>query len=315
MTDGVRAMRTGNGLSRTPKGNSRQFHGAGPGAESSVLSTVVLDQLISEIPLVFLDTETTGLNPHFGDRVVEIALARFRGDVMENLFDTLVDPRRSIPPSVTRIHGITDSDVQGKPAFAQVARQVREELGGAVIVGHNAPFDLGFLVNEFRIAREEPPDNPVLDTLSLLRSHFRFPSNSLSRVADYLGIKTRNAHRALSDALTTHEVFAYIVGELTARYKARTLEEFLNLQGGNIQWREKDGADFPLPPALDEAFRQNRKLFIRYEDAFGESTERWVSPRAVFMQREIIYLNAYCHLRNEERRFRLDRVIEMRVEE
>jgi DNA polymerase III epsilon subunit family exonuclease len=274
----------------------------------------MLDQLISEIPLVFLDTETTGLNPHFGDRVVEIALARFRGEVMENLFDTLVNPQRSIPTGVTRIHGITDADVRGKPTFAQIAPQVREELREAVLVAHNAPFDLGFLMNEFRLARQEPPNNLVLDTLSFLRSHFNLPSNSLPRVADYLGIE-RKRHRALSDALITHEVFAFVVNKLNARYNARTLDDFLNLQGGNIEWREKDGGDLPLPPELDEALRQNRKLFIRYERDSGERTERWVSPRAVYRQRDAIYLSAYCHMRNGERVFRLDRVIEMRVEE
>ncbi len=274
----------------------------------------MLDQSISEIPLVFLDTETTGLNPHL-DRVVEIALARFRDDVMENLFDTLVNPGRSIPPGVTRIHGITDSDVQGKPPFYEIAPQVREELRGAVLVAHNAPFDLGFLINEFRLARQEPPNTLVLDTLSFLRSHFSFPSNSLPRVAEYLGIGNKRAHRARADVFTTHEVFAFVVNELAARHHARTLDDFLNLQGGNIEWREKDGADLPLPPELDEALRQNRKLFIRYEDAFGGRTERWVSPRAVYRQRDIIYLSAYCHLRNDQRAFRLDRVIEMRVEE
>jgi DNA polymerase III epsilon subunit family exonuclease len=275
----------------------------------------MLDRPISEIPLVFLDTETTGLNPHYGDRVVEIALARFRGDVMENHFVTLVNPQRSIPPGVTRIHGITDSDVRGKPTFTQIAPQVREELRETVLVAHNAPFDLGFLINEFRLAQQEPPNNLVLDTLSFLRGHFSFPSNSLPRVADYLGIEKKPAHRALSDALTTREVFAFVVNKLGARHNAQTLDEFLNLQGGNIQWREKDGADFPRPPELDEALRRNRKLFIRYEDAYGERTERWVSPRAMYMQRDVIYLTAYCHLRREERRFRLDRVIEMRVEE
>jgi DNA polymerase III subunit epsilon len=273
----------------------------------------MFDQLISEIPLVFLDTETTGLNPHFGDRVVEIALVRFRGDVQENYFDTLVDPQCLIPPEVTRIHGITDADVEGKPNFAQIASQVREELNETVVVMHNAPFDLGFLRNEFHLARQDRPTILALDTLSFLRSYFRLPSNSLGRAADYLGIK-RGSHRALADALTTRDVFAFIVNQLGAQRNARTLSDFLDLQGGSIEWPEKDGRDLPLPPELDEALRQNKRLFIRYEDAYGGRTERWVSPRGVFVQREIIYLHAYCHLRNEERHFRLDRVIEMRVE-
>lgn len=282
---------------------------------SFALFAAMLDRPISDVPLVFIDTETTGLNPHFGDRVVEIALARFRGDVMEDYYVSLVNPQRSIPFSVSQIHGITDSDVKDKPAFPQIMPQVREQFDDAVVVGHNAPFDMGFLANEFRLARQEIPNNLVLDTLTLLHRQFSFPSNGLQRVADYMGIEKRGAHRALADVLTTRKVFIFIAEKLAERYNAQTVGDFLNLQGGSVQWREREGANFPLPTPLDEALRQNRKLFIHYEDAFGGRTERWVSPRGVHMQNDIIYLRAYCHMRNDERSFRLDRVIEMRVEE
>lgn len=273
----------------------------------------MLDLPISSLPLVFLDTETTGLNPRTGDRVVEIALARFRGEVMENYFVSLVSPQRRIPREVSRIHGITDADVRAAPTFAQIVPQLRAELGDAVVVAHNALFDLGFVINEFRLARETHPDNLVLDTLILLRTYFQFPSNSLPNVAQRLGIQTQNAHRALGDALTTREVFAFIVNQLGAR--ARTLGELLELQGGAIRWPQRDAQDTLLPPALQDALNQNRKLFLRYADNFGEQSERWVSPLDVYFQRDVIYLRAYCHLRNGERQFRLDRVIEMRVEE
>lgn len=274
----------------------------------------MLDRPISEIPLVFLDTETTGLNPHFGDRVVEIALARFRGDVMEDHYVSLVDPGRKIPLRVTQIHGITDSDVRGQPTFAEILPQLQEQLEEVVIVGHNAPFDLGFLVKEFRLARQQPPNNLVLDTLSFLRAHYNLPSNSLPRVAEYFRIDRKTAHRALADALTTHDVFAKVVQDLSRTRRARTLGDYLNLQGGNIEWHQNDGADLPLPPALDEALRTNRRLFIRYQSENGQRTERWISPRAVYKQREVIHIFAFCHLRGDERQFRLDRVIEMTVE-
>jgi DNA polymerase III epsilon subunit family exonuclease len=274
----------------------------------------MLDQLISEIPLVFLDTETTGLNPRYGDRVVEIALARFRGGVMENYFVSLVNPGRSISPGASRIHGITDLDVRNAPTFADLTSQLDAEFGDAVLVAHNAPFDLGFLASEYRFARQRFSPELVVDTLSLLRRHFSFPSNSLPKVAHRLGIQTERFHRALADVLTTQAVFTFIAQELAAQ-GARTLGDFLELQGGTIQTPERNGADVPLPPALEEALRLNRKLFLHYVDGFGEHSERWVSPMGVHMQKDYLYLRAYCHLRLSERQFRLDRVIEMKVEE
>ncbi len=275
----------------------------------------MLDQPISEIPLVFVDTETTGLNPRFGDRMVEIALARFRRDVMEDYYVTLLNPGRSISPGAARIHGITDADVRHAPRFAEVIPILREALEGSVLVMHNAPFDLGFISNEFGLAGQELPNNLVLDTLALLRRHFNFPSNSLPRVAEQLGIRPDRFHRALADVLTTREVFAFIAGEL-ARRGAHTFADFLRLQGGTVPWLERGrGPDVPLPPALEEALRLRRKVFLRYVDGTGEQTERWVSPLDVRVERDCLYLRAYCHLRNGERSFRLDRVIEIKLEE
>ncbi len=273
----------------------------------------MLDLPISEIPLVFLDTETTGLNPGYGDRIVEIALARFRRGVMENFFDSLVNPRRPIGPGAMQIHGITDADVRDAPVFAEIAPQLCDEFSETVIVAHNAPFDLGFVANEFRLARQPCPANLVLDTLTLLRRYFSFPSNSLPRVADALGIQRKESHRALADVLTTHQVFDFIASDLQRR-GAFTLRDFLDWQGGTIPWQEQPAFDVPLPPQVEEALRLNRRLFLRYRDDKGIITERQITPIGVRSDRSVVYLRAFCHLRNGERYFRLDRIIELRLE-
>ncbi len=271
----------------------------------------MLDQPLSEIPLVFLDTETTGLSPRFGDRMVEIALARFRGDAMENFYTTLLNPERSIAPGAVQVHGITDRDVADAPRFRDVAKQVRAEMEGVVLVAHNAPFDLGFVANEFRLARVNSPANLALDTLALLRRNFSFRSNALRNVARALGIETETTHRALADVLTTRAVFEFIIGEL----RPQSLRELLEMQNGTVAWADTSvREDLPLPPALDEALRSHRKLFMRYVDEFGGKTERWVSVMDVRAQKEYIYVRAFCHLRDAERSFRLDRVVEMRME-
>lgn len=272
----------------------------------------MLDLPLDEVPLVFLDTETTGLSPQYGDRVVEIALARFRGSVMEDFFTTLLQPERSISPGAARVHGITDRDVADAPLFREVAEQVSAAMAGAVIVAHNAPFDLGFVAHEFQLARTSPPANLALDTLTLLRRYFRFRSNALGRVAEELGIDRETAHRALADVLTTRAVFDYIIGEL----KPPTLRELLHMQGGTVAWADTSlRQELPLPPALAEALKSHRKLYLCYVDEWGDRTERWVSPVNVTLRNEYIYLRAFCHLREAERSFRLDRVVEMKMEE
>lgn len=271
----------------------------------------MLDLPLTEIPLVFLDTETTGLTPRFGDRMVEIALARFRGGAMENFYTTLLNPERSISPGATRVHGIRDGDVRDAPRFRDVAPQVRAEMEGAVLVAHNAPFDLGFVANEFRLARVNAPANLALDTLALLRRYFHFPSNALPRVADALGIDRETSHRALADVLTTRAVFEYILDELNSP----SLRELLHMQGGPIPWADTSiREEIPLPPELEEALRSRRKLFLCYVDEFGSKSERWVSPVDVRLHKGYVHLRAFCHLRDAERNFRLDRVVEMRVE-
>ena len=99
--------------------------------------------------LAFLDVETTGLSPLSGHRVCEIAVARFQGEEMTESFETLVNPMWPISPGASRVNGITDDDVREAPRFREVADRVEELMAGAVIVCHNAPFDLAFIDNEF----------------------------------------------------------------------------------------------------------------------------------------------------------------------
>ena len=112
--------------------------------------------------------------------------------------------------------------------------------------------------------------------------------------------------------LTTQAVFGYIIEEL----QPATLGDLFHMQGGTVAWADTSvREDLPLPPALEEALRSQRKLFMRYVDEFGSKTERWVSVMDVRAQKEYIYVRAFCHLREAERSFRLDRVVEMRVED
>jgi DNA polymerase-3 subunit epsilon len=257
-----------------------------------------------------LDLETTGLNPHYGDRVCEIAVLRCRGGQELGRFHSLVNPGRAISPGAFAVNRIADEDLIGAPVFADVAAAVLEILEDSVIVAHNAPFDLGFLASEFNMSRLPFLDNLVIDTLALARRCYSFSSNSLHNVAYYLGIETWGKHRALDDALATRQVLDLFLADLMER-GVHTLRDLLEAQGGRIQFRVQEEM-IALPPEIEEALAIEGRLELRYLSASGEETRRVVAPLQVTSYAGYLYMIAFCHLRNEQRTFRLDRIIEMR---
>jgi DNA polymerase III epsilon subunit family exonuclease len=255
--------------------------------------------------LAYLDVETTGLSAWFGDRICEIAVIRCEGENVIASFDGLINPGRPISPGAARVNGLRDSDLIDAPHFSEIAEQVLALLDDAVIVCHNAPFDLGFLTSELGRIRRPLPPVPTLDTLVIARDHFHFRSNSLQAIAGQLGIEVAVAHRALDDALTTREVLGYFSEKLG----------WGNIEPGISTYypRALGPETLDLPPAIEEALQSKRRLFIHYVDGKGNASERWITPRQVLAQNDYLYLVAHCHLREEERHFRLDRIVDMEI--
>jgi DNA polymerase III epsilon subunit family exonuclease len=163
--------------------------------------------------LAFLDVETTGLWAARNDKVCEIAILRLdKNGIFE--WQTLINPGIPIPPVISGINGITDDMVQDAPLFSAVTDKILDLIEDAVVVCHNAPFDLGFLEAEFSACRMTFPRGPVLDTLAIARRHFSFPSNALSNIADHLNIPVTAKHRALADVNTTYRIFDHFCSEV-----------------------------------------------------------------------------------------------------
>lgn len=255
--------------------------------------------------LVYLDFETTGLNPFGGDRVCEVGLVRARRGQVEAEFSSLVNPGRPISPGAAAINGLTDRMVAGAPRFADLLPQLLGLLAGATIVAHNAAFDLNFLAAELRRVGIRYPRNPALDTLRLARRYYRFRSNSLRAVAGELGIGFDRPHRALSDAYTTKAVFERILFDLTGAVGVGA-DVALRLQGGPVY--PDPQPEVRLPPDLEEAIQSRQPIRVQYVDGRGTLTTRLIEPLDVYARGEVVYLVAFCHLRGEERTFRLDRI-------
>jgi DNA polymerase-3 subunit epsilon len=257
--------------------------------------------------IAFLDVETTGLSPWFGDRICEIAILRCQGDEILDTFDTLVNPERPISPGAARVNGLTDEDVADAPLFADIVDQVKQFMEDAVLVCHNAPFDLGFVSSEFNRLGQELPPVEVIDTLQLARTYFDFDSNSLQSIADHLMIDRSAAHRALADVLTTRDVWEHFLVKL----KRLPLDELIYVYSPPMA----APTALDLPPLIQEAFASKKRLFICYVDKKGNETERCITPKQVLALNDYIYLAAHCHLRDEDRYFRLDRIVEMRLDD
>ncbi|HEY7534622.1 MAG TPA: exonuclease domain-containing protein [Thermodesulfobacteriota bacterium] len=268
---------------------------------------------LSEVTFAFLDFETTGLDPYWGDRVCEIAIHRTRNWKVLDKLETLINPGRSIPPQAQSVHGISNDMVKNAPFFREVARDVINSLKGNVIVAHNASFDLGFLRAELTNIKLPPPETEVIDTLSIARNHFNFPSNGLGKIARQLGISVTGEHRAFGDVRITMEVFEYFLLDLERRgVRTQRLKDVLKLQEPPVAF-EKATA-FVLPPDIEKALRNKGKVQIKYLSAYSDTTTtRIIEPLEVNMSGSYTYLWAFCHLRKGRCSFRLDRILEVKT--
>lgn len=250
--------------------------------------------------VVVVDIETTGLSPRYGDRICEIGIVRARDDAVLDTYQTLVNPQRPISPGASRVNGLRDEDVCQAPLFADIASEVLARVDGATLLCHNAPFDLGFLDAELQRLGLSWQPGAVIDTLEIARRYFDFYSNSLPAVADSLGIETPQAHRALGDALTTFQVFRRLQRELAGQ--GRDFARSYRPMHSQME-------DVILPPEIQEALEGEGTVVITYIDAKGEKTTRPITPLRVLAMNGSVTLVAFCHLRQSERHFRLDRIV------
>ncbi len=272
----------------------------------------MLSKNLSEITFAFLDVETTGLDPYLGHRICEIAILKTRNGKVVDKFETLINPGRNIPPQAVSVNRITDDMVRAAPFFRDIAWDILNSVKNTVIVAHNAPFDLGFLLAEFTNIRLPSLENEVIDTLNIARRHYKFPSNSLGKIARHLGISTISKHRAFGDVRITSEIFEYFLMDLGGRgMRVERLNDVLKLQGRPVSFERSN--ELVLPPAIQEALIAKGKLKIKYLSAYEDTTTtRTIEPLEISMSGSYAYVIAFCHLRKEKCSFRLDRILEVK---
>ncbi len=174
---------------------------------------------LKQLTYVVFDTETTGLKPSSGDEIISIAGVRITGGVIDEAqpFSRLIDPGKPIPKDSIRFHGITDDMVVGEALAPEVVRAFKEWAGDAVLVAHNAAFDMRFLKLKEEAAGVRI-DNLVLDTLLLsVFADGDSRNHSLDAMAERMGVNIEGRHTALGDSIATAEVFLKLLDMLEAR--------------------------------------------------------------------------------------------------
>jgi DNA polymerase-3 subunit epsilon len=198
-------------------------HDLGLHEQPPPLAPVTEATALDALPVVVLDTETTGLDVA-SDRIVSIGAVRLQGPrILRHLtLDRLVNPEQAIPARSTAVHGISTAMVAGAPRFAEVLPAVLEFLSGSVVVGHCIGFDLKMLEREAARAGIAWAPPPSLCTMRLAGGLFSEADElSLDGLAERLGVTVRGRHTALGDALVTAEVYARLLPLLADAGAAR----------------------------------------------------------------------------------------------
>lgn len=165
---------------------------------------------------IILDTETTGLSPRDGHRIVEIGAIELINHMPSGqTFHVYLDPERDMPKEAEAVHGLSSTFLKGKPRFANIAQDFLTFVGDAVLIIHNASFDMGFINWELRNVNLNPIDmGQVIDTLAIAKQKFPMASNSLDALCRRFGIDLarRTKHGALLDSELLADVYLELIG-------------------------------------------------------------------------------------------------------
>jgi DNA polymerase-3 subunit epsilon len=182
---------------------------------------------------ISFDIETTGFITGV-DKIVELGAVRFIDGEVEGVFSTLIDPGIPIPEAATRVNGITNEMVAGKPEIDRIMGPFAEFCGGDILVAHNAPFDYQFIVSDIVRLESPAPKGVILDTLSISRKVIPgLPNYKLGTLVQHLDIPASGFHRAEEDASYCGKLFLELIRKMTGGLSLPPIENLIRLSGKN----------------------------------------------------------------------------------
>jgi len=269
------------------------------------------------LDFTIFDTETTGLNPGAGDRIVEIAAIRYREGLPVAEFQSLINPQRPISEEAFRINKISASMVQNAPTFDRIVPQFFDFIKGSFLCSYNAPFDIGFLMNELALYKDNQAaeaglhvleDLVIIDALRMARKLMpHLERHALWFVAESLDIRAAQEHRAFSDVELTWSVFEKLT-RLAGDKGIVDFNHFILLFG--IDTKLVNTLNTRKMAEIQEAIDRKTNITIKYlSSSHAELSERQIMPKEIRQDRNRWYLTGFCALRGEERTFRIDNIV------
>ena len=210
------------------------------------------DESLAGLSYVVVDTETTGGRSLLGDRITEFAAVVVKGGEIVELYETLVNPQRSIPPFVTQLTNITWDMVKNAPTFDRIVPDVLRVLEGNVFVAHNATFDWRFVTTEVSRSTGRQLRGRRLCTVKIARKVLpQLSRRSLDYVARYYGVEIRNRHRAAGDALATAKCLLRMMSDLADRGCGTWGELQTLLRAPAMRRKKRRPSGLPTPVTRD----------------------------------------------------------------
>jgi DNA polymerase III subunit epsilon len=227
---------------------------------------------------IFLDTETTGLSPDNGDRLIEIGcLEMINRRLTGNHLHLYVNPERPSSEEALKVHGISDDFLADKPRFAEIVDQMLAYVGGAEIIIHNAAFDVAFLDAELKRARREGFRHhvaKVTDTLLMAREMFPGKSNSLDALCRRLEVDSSNRtlHGALLDAGLLAEVYIRLTRGQDSLVIDAAAASPANGGAANEAWASLGAFTLHVVPVSDDERNAHEAVLADLDKASGGKT-------------------------------------------
>ena len=214
---------------------------------------------------IVLDTETTGLDPLTGDRIVEIGCVELINHIPSGKhFHRYINPERPVPEEAFRVHGLSETFLADKPKYAEIATEFAEFVGDATLIIHNAAFDIGFLNAEHARVKLPSLSNFVIDTVELARKRHPGARVSLDALCKHYGIDNsrRTLHGALLDSQILAEVYLELIGGRQVGL-ALTAETTVVEIGGGLSRKPALPRPSPLPSRLDAATLEGHAALLK----------------------------------------------------
>ncbi|MDN4054847.1 DNA polymerase III subunit epsilon [Massilia sp. YIM B02763] len=231
---------------------------------------------------IVLDTETTGLNPRTGDRIVEVGCVEIVDRKLTgNNYHRYINPERDSDEAALAVHGLTTEFLSDKPKFHEIAEELRDFIKDAEIIIHNAPFDLGFLNHEFQRIGMPPfveHCTNVIDTLVQAKELHPGKRNSLDALCDRYGIS--NAHRKLHGALLDSELLADVYLAMTRGQNTLSMDVEVETSAGGIVLEAGPLGEILVVAAAEDELAEHENVLAALDKGVkGECVWRKYSPQ------------------------------------